>query len=98
MWIDAGAWDVFLEGASASPYGFCWPFADIQPSPKGSVVHLPLWLPLLVLAIPTAYIWHRDRRRYPPGHCQKCGYDLTGNESGKCPECGGPCKTDKVTK
>ncbi len=28
------------------------------------------------------------RRRIPPGHCQKCGYDLTGNSSGRCPECG----------
>ena len=26
--------------------------------------------------------------RPPPGHCQKCGYDLTGNVSGRCPECG----------
>lgn len=25
---------------------------------------------------------------YPPGHCQTCGYDLTGNLSGVCPECG----------
>ena len=25
---------------------------------------------------------------YAPGHCQRCGYDLTGNESGICPECG----------
>lgn len=24
----------------------------------------------------------------PPGHCWKCGYDLTGNVSGVCPECG----------
>ena len=24
----------------------------------------------------------------PPGHCQDCGYDLTGNVSGVCPECG----------
>ena len=24
----------------------------------------------------------------PPGHCQDCGYDLTGNVSGRCPECG----------
>lgn len=22
--------------------------------------------------------------------CDKCGYDLTGNTSGKCPECGAP--------
>ncbi len=28
------------------------------------------------------------RRRFPAGHCRKCGYDLTGNVSGRCPECG----------
>ena len=27
-----------------------------------------------------------------PGHCLKCGYNLTGNVSGICPECGTPCK------
>jgi rubrerythrin len=27
-------------------------------------------------------------RRIPPGHCQRCGYNLTGNVSGVCPECG----------
>lgn len=27
-------------------------------------------------------------REYPSGYCQSCGYDLTGNESGRCPECG----------
>ena len=25
-----------------------------------------------------------------PGHCPSCGYDLTGNVSGVCPECGNP--------
>lgn len=28
------------------------------------------------------------RRRRVRGLCVKCGYDLTGNESGVCPECG----------
>ena len=28
------------------------------------------------------------RRRPRPGRCAECGYDLTGNESGVCPECG----------
>lgn len=23
-----------------------------------------------------------------PDHCVKCNYDLTGNTSGRCPECG----------
>jgi amino acid transporter len=26
--------------------------------------------------------------RFPKGKCGSCGYDLTGNVSGKCPECG----------
>ncbi len=30
------------------------------------------------------------RLPYPPGHCQTCGYNLTGNVSGVCPECGTP--------
>ena len=28
--------------------------------------------------------------RIKPGHCQ-CGYNLTGNTSGVCPECGTAC-------
>jgi len=27
-------------------------------------------------------------RHYPPGHCRRCGYNLHGNKSGRCPECG----------
>ena len=37
------------------------------------------------------YVYHvitSYRRRFPAVHCQQCGYDLTGNESGTCPECG----------
>lgn len=49
---------------------------------------LPLWIPFVLIAIPTAALWWRDRRRIPPGHCEKCGYNLAGNVSGVCPECG----------
>lgn len=28
--------------------------------------------------------------RPQPGHCKSCGYNLTGNVSGKCSECGAP--------
>jgi hypothetical protein len=39
-----------------------------------------------VVAIPFRWL----RKTTPPktGQCQKCGYDLTGNVSGRCPECG----------
>jgi hypothetical protein len=49
---------------------------------------VPLWIPLVLVGIPTVYLIRLDRRRIPPGHCQKCGYNLTGNVSGVCPECG----------
>lgn len=32
-------------------------------------------------------VW-ATRRIVVPGHCVSCGYDLTGNVSGRCPECG----------
>lgn len=31
-----------------------------------------------------------EERGPPPGFCEKCGYNLTGNVSGICPECGEP--------
>lgn len=45
----------------------------------------PLWIPFVVAL--TLTLIYRSQRRRPPGHC-RCGYDLTGNVSGKCPECG----------
>jgi len=54
----------------------------------------PLWLPFVIVLIPTALLWHPGIRRWyrnrrlGPGHCQECGYNLTGNVSGVCPECG----------
>jgi hypothetical protein len=55
-------------------------------------VGFPLWLVFVTLAaVPTiAFIrgplrqWRRRRR----GLCVSCGYNLTGNLSGSCPECG----------
>jgi ABC-type ATPase with predicted acetyltransferase domain len=49
---------------------------------------LPLWIPFLFFFILTSYLWLTDRRRYAAGRCAECGYDLTGNTSGVCPECG----------
>jgi hypothetical protein len=48
---------------------------------------MPLWVPSLLFATLTVVLFLRDRRRAGPGHCRTCGYNLTGNVSGICPEC-----------
>ena len=45
------------------------------------------WLLVLLILIPTALLFWRDRK-IPAGHCTTCGYNLTGNISGVCSECG----------
>lgn len=50
---------------------------------------IPLWIPFLLIGGSTAWSYWRDRRRrFGSGRCLNCGYDLTGNVSGRCPECG----------
>ncbi len=49
---------------------------------------VPIWFALSISAALTALLFYLDRKRIPPGHCQSCGYDLTGNVSGVCSECG----------
>lgn len=63
-----------------------WSFEVAYGDPYWGVT-LPIWIPLLVLALPTALAWWRCRW-LPPGHCGHCGYNLAGNTSGVCPECG----------
>src|SRR5262249_33983130 len=52
---------------------------------------VPLWIPLLLTAAPLAAWRWRSRHSLRPGACHRCGYNLTANESGKCPECGTSC-------
>jgi len=53
-----------------------------------TIVQVALWFPTLLVGLVTSMLWYRDRPRIPEGHCGRCGYDLTKNESGVCPECG----------
>ncbi len=51
------------------------------------IIHLPLYAVFLAVAVPTLLVWRFWPKPVKPGHC-RCGYDLTGNTSGVCPECG----------
>ncbi len=57
-----------------------------------SYVRMPFWIPVVVLLFhPVRSLmtgpW-RQRRRRRRNQCLTCGYSLTGNTSGICPECG----------
>ena len=45
---------------------------------------------LTIFGLPRLLTALRDLRQkpFPAGYCQRCGYDLRGNLSGRCPECG----------
>jgi len=61
-------------------------------NPVGSIVFVPLWIPILILAAPVVLLWRADRRaalRRRAGHCRSCGYSRRGlAPDAKCPECG----------
>lgn len=71
-------------------------YSDRWSAPIGLLsanVYISLWLLIVLLAPYPLYVIGRsllDRLRRRPGACLTCGYDLTGNVSGICPECGRP--------
>ena len=72
---------------------------------KGTVYWFltPSWLLVAITGTLPAFWfrrWRRDRRATDDGmpHCTKCGYNLTGNVSGICPECGTPVQADLVRR
>lgn len=71
----------------------------VDRSRSGDVVMVRIWLHTalfvgLLLVVPTLPItrpvrrFFKARKRAKQNRCAKCDYDLTGNESGICPECG----------
>lgn len=54
---------------------------------------LPLWIPMLFPVIKSAMTICKLRPSNEERLCMSCGYNLLGNESGVCPECGKECST-----
>lgn len=58
---------------------------------KATYVSFPHWVPVILLAIAPALVVFRGFQRWRFGQaneCPNCGYNLTGNVSGRCSECG----------
>lgn len=75
--------------------GFAWGSGMLNfPDVPYRVVVVPLWAVAAALAVipaawaPGAYKRRVRARRRRLGLCLRCGYDLTGNTSGVCSECG----------
>lgn len=65
--------------------------ASLPTSP--SQRHIPLVMGAVGLALAAAclvVILIPNRAEWVTGRCRACEYDLTGNQSGRCPECGTP--------
>jgi hypothetical protein len=81
-----------------SRFGFYFGTSRLYTPPDSTNFHakdaaVPLWfIAVLTGVFPglRALNWLRSPRRARPGFCAKCGYNLTGNTSGVCPECGTP--------
>lgn len=79
------------SGAVVWKYKTGRPSSELFPVfPSYRYYYIPFWP---VVAIPIGVFLFRffRRPRLIPGRCYQCGYNLTGNTSGTCPECGTEC-------
>ncbi len=62
-----------------------------ESTPTSFAISVPLWVPFLIMVLPTTYAWFVDvlaTRRIRTEHCPRCSYDLRGLYPGTtCPEC-----------
>ena len=71
--------------------GYPMDSAPPWPNYDGFFFTIRYWF-IALIATPMWWIlhrkWARQRQWAREGRCASCGYDLTGNESGVCSECG----------
>src|SRR6185295_5029923 len=69
---------------SGASLGYIWPSrVALACAAFGALLTLPASAVLILRRL-------RPNKSHPSGTCKQCGYDLAGNLSGKCPECGEP--------
>lgn len=77
-------------------YGLSLPHISIATNTRFSV---SLVIPLYILILFTILVWlyyvNRRIKKAPPWSCISCSYDIRGNQSRVCPECGTPLTEDQ---
>ena len=94
--FDSLTWGTTIEEHAAALGFVPWPFRTDHyrplsiPGTRIGILRIftALWFPLLTVLIPTVFAQLLVRRRSRQGSCKECGYNLTGNVSGRCSECG----------
>ena len=70
---------------------------------RHATIRVSIWAIFVLLLVYPATAFVRDRKRFrrdlrlSAGLCTQCGYNLAGNQSGLCPECGLPCPNDRIS-
>jgi hypothetical protein len=90
---DVNAATAFQPRNTLERLGF-WHIRANMPALAGTIIEtsadaVPIWLPMglfMLAALVRMYQFARQVRE--TGCCNRCSYDLTGNTSGTCPECG----------
>lgn len=68
--------------------------------PNPLLMFIPLMLGYTLMLVPACAVHAMvalKRQTKSVGYCDVCDYNLTGNVSGRCPECGTPVKRESVS-
>lgn len=92
-----GEWQTPRFRCAAVFLGYHWaPFFEVG---KGYlIIELPIWMLWSMIMLALLLLQRRWPRAVEAGQrwCAECGYDLTGNRSGSCPECGRQVRDPKL--
>ena len=96
-------WDLAFGGGAAA--GFCAATGLPRALPYGTAILLACALAGVAVGYAAWWLWVRpielrERRRHMKffNICPHCGYRLTGNVSGICPECGNAQRTSRESE
>ncbi len=93
----AARWWMAIESSPPFLTHEWWRASRWSRADGGEDLFVPLWPLVPAMAAYVVVVWRRTRP-VPAGACASCRYDLTGNVSGICPECGTPIRATGESK